>query len=312
MAKKKLGFSEQIEFLKNKNITIDSDNIGDNADEKEVREILEKRNSLFKLKTFSSGYDKDCEDKYIDLDFKTLHRFNILDTSFRALVLEISLMCEHLLKVKINYLCSTNSKDDGYEVVQGYFHEKGFPSEFVRYKRKNKNYYMANFMNRYANKIGEMAVWNLLEILTFSETIDFYNFYLDYFNKKTLRIFELKPVKSLRNAAAHNNCILHLLGEDMYMLEMDKEYSKNIKKFLDKHNMSQDIGRMFLIHDFLCLIYLVNKICPKGQLKEYAKKHTYDFFEKFEKKEWFKYPDSIKERYEFIKTATKLMFDNIL
>lgn len=309
MAKKKLGFSEQIEFLKNKNIRLDYNNIDDNIDEKEVRKILEKRNSLFKLKTFSNGYHKDCDDKYIDLDFKTLHRFNVLDTSFRALVLELSLMCEHLLKVKINYLCSTNPKDNGYDVVQEYFHEKDFPSEIVRYKRKNKNYYMANFMKRYADKTEEMAVWNLLEILTFSETIDFYNFYLDYFDRKTLRIFELKPVKNLRNAAAHNNCILHLLGEDMYKLS-DKEYSKNIEKFLDKHSLSNDMGRMFLIHDFLCLIYLVNKICPKGQLKEYAKKHTYDFFVKFEKKEWFKYPNSIKERYEFIKNTTNLMFNN--
>lgn len=311
--KYKLSFKDQIQFLNDKNILIDIDNIGDNINQTEVFNILKERNYLFKLKVFGNCYDKDKKGLYKNLDFKTLHRLSILDTKLRALILEISLVCEHLLKTKINYLCTTNINDDGYDSVRQYLKIKT-PNEINRYKSNKTNYYTKRFLDKYINNL---AVWNLIEILTFNEAIEFYNFYIEkYYEKnklKKLRLFELVPIKNLRNAAAHNNCILHLIGEYLHKLNNKytsnnkNGYSYNIKDFLCYHNMNQNLGRKFLIHDLLCLIYVFNKLCPKGQLRDYIKLEINKFFDKCESKDWFKTPLIIKSRYLFIKKAIKKM-----
>lgn len=307
-----LKLSDQVKFFYDKNILIDDDSNGDNINKKEVYNILEKRNYFFKLKIFSKAYYKDNKQKYIDVDFKSIHRFSILDTSFRTLILQLTLMCEHLLKTKINYLCTKN-QDNGYAIVQQYINAYGEPNEIKRNLQGKQNYYTEGFMTKYKNN---MAIWNLLEILTFSETIKFYNFYLNNYCKSSkLKIFELKPVNNLRNAAAHNTCMLYLLGTDMRLLNdielnpSDKnEYSKNIKDFILKHNLNNNITKEFFIHDFLCLIYLLIKLCPNGKLKTYARKDICKFFKKCEKKKWFKVTDKVKEKYIFIKKSTLLMF----
>lgn len=313
--KHKLGFKEQVEFFNNKNILIDVDNVGDNINQTEVFKILKERNYFFKFKTFNKCYEKDNNGIYKNLDFKSLHRFNILDASFRSLVLELSLICEHLLKTKINYLCTTNNQDDGYNSVKDFL-KNYMPNELKRYHNGKKNYYTESFMTKYSSNF---AVWNLLEILTFSETLDFYNFYINKYYKgkdlKQLILNELYAVKNLRNAAAHNNCILYLLGGNLQKLgnkytnnnQQPKGYSYNIKYILYKNNMNDDLGREFLLHDFLCLVYVFNKLCPTSQLKENGKKSIENFFINCEKKVWFKIPRIIKYRYLFVKKATKII-----
>lgn len=135
--KNKLSFKEQVEFFKDKNILIDSNNVGDNINQTEVFKILKERNYFFKFKTFNKCYEKNNNGVYKNLDFKSLHRFGILDTSFRSLVLELSLMCEYLLKTKINYLCTTNNQDDGYISVKDFLN-KYTPNELKRYYNGKK------------------------------------------------------------------------------------------------------------------------------------------------------------------------------
>ncbi|MBZ7980334.1 Abi family protein [Campylobacter sp. RM12640] len=314
--KNKLSFKEQVEFFNNKNIIIDINNVGDNINQTEVFKILKERNYFFKFKTFNKCYEKNNNGVYKNLDFKSLHRFGILDTSFRSLVLELSLICEHLLKTKINYLCTTNNQDDGYISVKDFLNNY-VPNELKRYYNGKKNYYTESFMTKYSSNF---AVWNLLEILTFSETLDFYNFYINKYYKgkdlKQLILNELYAIKNLRNAAAHNNCILYLLGDNLQKLgnkytdsnnQQSKGYSYNIKYILYKNNMNDDLGREFLLHDFLCLVYVFNKLCPKGKLKKLGKKSIKNFFIKCEKKVWFKIPRIVKYKYLFIKKATRII-----
>lgn len=308
--KKKLSFKEQIEHINNKNIDI--------LNEKDAFEILKFRNYYFKFKVFAKNYKKDDNNCYKCLNFESLHRLGILDTKFRSLVLNISLTCEHLLKTKICYLCTTNSQDNGYDCVGEFlkigkrniklnrildklknnkdktrykklkksnpYHYIRIPSEIIRFENNKFSFYTRDFMNKY---YGKFAFWNFVEILTFSETIDFYSFYMTkYLNKKVQPLkFELYSAKNLRNISAHNNCVLHHFGLNMPSV---KKYSDEIIKIFNTHQEKR-MFKKFLIHDFLCLLYLFNKLCPSNsKLRDYLIDDIKDFLDKCKKeKDWF-------------------------
>ena len=60
------------------------------------------------------------------------------------------------------------------------------------------------------SKLTEQA-WTLIEIVSFGDYLRFYKFCADRWNDKDLLndFYLMKDVKELRNAAAHNNCILN-------------------------------------------------------------------------------------------------------
>ncbi len=109
--KPKLIINEQIKHLKKLNITFE------NTTENQAKSFLAKHSYLFKLKSFAKNYRKDANG-YQNLDFEYLVKFSSLDSIFRSLVLELSLVCEHLIKTQICAISSENLRDDGYETVR--------------------------------------------------------------------------------------------------------------------------------------------------------------------------------------------------
>ncbi|MGG7074524.1 hypothetical protein U5B43_09815 [Campylobacter sp. 9BO] len=99
--KKKFTIEQQINHMKTQNIKFDL------YDEEKAANFLTYSNYYFKVKSFAKNYTK-IDDKYQNLDFVYLRKFSILDTGFRELVLELSLLCEHLIKVLICRSCSQN------------------------------------------------------------------------------------------------------------------------------------------------------------------------------------------------------------
>lgn len=293
--KDKFTIEQQINYMKTQNIKFSLYN-----EEKAIK-FLAYSNYYFKVKSFAKNFTK-TDEKYKNLDFAYLRKFSILDTAFRELVLELSLLCEHLIKVLICRSCSQNDDDDGYVIVQKYFDEHGLPSAINKYDGGKCSVYSRSLLDKYRQK---MPIWVLVEILDFGELILFYNLYKENYNiDNKVSVFNLYPIKSLRNVAAHNSCILHTLT----MHPTKIRTSTTLKQLLHNKNIlsrRQNEIKIPIIHDFLCLIFVFSELCPNTEIKRKITKKIMDYFTKCEKRsEYFDHEPLILKRYLFIKKAT--------
>ena len=274
-------------------------------DEEKAANFLAYSNYYFKVKSFAKNYTK-IDEKYKNLDFVYLRKFSILDTGFRELVLELSLLCEHLIKVLICYSCSQNN-DDGYAIVKDYFYHHGLPSAINRYDKGVYSVYSKSLLDKYRQN---MPIWVLVEILDFGELILFYKFYGKRYNIEKVSEFDLYAIKSLRNVAAHNSCSLHTLT----MRPTKTKTSTTLKQILRNNKILSRRGneiKIHLIHDFLCLILVFSKLCPNTEIKKILTKKIIIFFKRCEKRsEYFEHEPLIVERYKFVKKATYTILRN--
>ena len=300
--KEKFTIEQQINYMKTQNIKFNL------YDEEKAEKFLAYSNYYFKVKCFAKNFTK-TDEKYKNLDFAYLRKFSILDTAFRDLTLELSLLCEHLIKVLICRSCSQNDDDDGYVIVQKYFDEHELPSAINRYDDGVYSVYSKSLLDKYRSN---MPIWVLVEILDFGELISFYNFYTENYNiDKKVSVFNLYTIKSLRNIAAHNNCVLHTLTippiKEMNTSTTLKQILRN-KKILSRNENEIKIP---LIHDFLCLIFVFSELCPNTEIKRKITKKIMDYFTKCEKRsEYFNDEPLILKRYLFIKKATYAILRN--
>ena len=129
-----------------------------------------------------------------------------------------------LKRTKIALFLSLDKKENGYSIV------KDFMSRYPYIKQEicNKRYstYVGELINKYftfktnTNSDGtkstvidsnECPVWAFMEIIGFGDYIRFYDFYYSTHTDIPIPEGPLNLVKSLRNACAHNNCLIHNL-----------------------------------------------------------------------------------------------------
>ena len=125
---------------------------------------------------------------------------------------------EHYLKIRILNTIEEISEEDGYKIVNLYlekdFNDKERPKRVHESIRKKvSNEYYQKIFSKYDldkdTKIENIPIWEFLEIITFGELINFFDFFTKYYvlddNKY---IFILREVNKLRNTVAHNSCVL--------------------------------------------------------------------------------------------------------
>ena len=78
--------------------------------------------------------------------------------------------------------------------------------------------FLANRINIYCGDIiakyeDAFPLWAFIEIVPFGRLVAFYGFYADRFSDKSMKdtFYRLLTCKEIRNASAHNNCILNNL-----------------------------------------------------------------------------------------------------
>ena len=174
--KQKLSVTDQVKRLEDKGISF-------NVFCKErAEDYLTSNNYYYKLTSFRKNFRKHPDGvnkgKYVNLDFAYLVDLAIIDNYLRGIILEIALDIEHYSKLKLLHRLENDEAEDG-DIIQHY----------------NGNY----------------PAWTLIEIVSFGDYLRFYKFCADRWNDKDLLndFYLMKDVKELRNAAAHNNCILN-------------------------------------------------------------------------------------------------------
>ena len=130
---------------------------------------------------------------------------------------------EHYLKIRILNSIEEIEEENGYNIVNLYlekdFNDEKFPQKIHdSIRKKVSNSYYQKIFSKYDldknKKIENIPIWEFLEIITFGELINFFEFYTKKYKLEDSKyIFILREINKLRNAVAHNSCVLSELDK---------------------------------------------------------------------------------------------------
>jgi hypothetical protein len=295
--KPKLTIKKQIEYLKTKGVKFEI------VDEMKAGVFLIQNTYFFKLKTYCENYQKDVTGKYVDLDFAYLVDLSTIDMHLRRFALRLTLDIEHMLKTKL--LADFNQSDfDGYNEIALFLDTqdgskvKKFIEQQAKDAKDNKNY-SPNSPMLLEQDLSDLPIWRFVEVIQFGHLISFCNhFYqLLYKTNENNRIKDkskfieidracqnyesikhsLFNVKCLRNASAHNNCILQLREDNasikkttyQFLFQNSLSTKAQINTFLRNHTIS----------DFITSLLVINAVCSSDAIKYYCFAELKELFE---------------------------------
>ncbi len=315
--KGKLDIAEQIRHMESKGIQF-------NIEDKVFAEDYLKNNTYyFKLKAYEKLYNVspsgDNEGKYINLEFAYLRDLATIDSLIRKQILSIAIDIEHYLKVKL--LNDFNeSPEDGYKIIEELFsHDKEHFDNEIETKLHGRT--CSDLVQKYKDNF---AIWNFVEIIGFKDFTDLYALFYKRNcaqfckSKKTEKFkgeyyYLTNPVRLLRNAAAHNNCLLIGLNKSP---DTDFNFEHKISRFLSDNGIKNpSLNRQLskpVIHDFCVMLYLYSMIAPKS-----AQIHTFGSLKQLfegriiKNKEYYKNNSLIVSAYEFMIKVINIFNDGI-
>lgn len=292
----KLSIPQQIEHMKKKGISFSL------CSEIEARKFLAEHNYYFKLKAYAHNFDRYKDPtknrQYINLDFAHLKDLSTIDAHFRKVILSMCIDLEHFLKVRmLNHFNMVD--EDGYEIVREFFKmQPGLEDEIEKKTNTSTCHNIA------AKRHGHWAIWNVIELLSFGPFIDLYSLFYSRYDFKDTGVELLYSIKMIRNAAAHNNCLIN---------QMRAPYSRPIKPSYELRNMINRLSSARpdrvkdrlqhpTIHDFLALVILYDKIVPEPTRSKGLRDIKVLFDERMPRhKEYYEKQQGLLVSYRFVK-----------
>lgn len=317
MSKPKLTAQQLVDKMKNeKGITFQY------ISEEDAVKFLKEKNNYYRLAAYRKNYDKrmngEHKGTYIGLDFAYLVDLSVIDMHLRNLIFKMCLDVEHDLKVQLLNDITSDPDEDGYDIVSEFINANEclkaeiFKKRFSTYVGDLINKFFAFETHENANHgtiIDEVEIrcpiWAFLEIISFGTFIRLYDYYYDV--NSPIKIGLLNSVKSLRNACAHNNCIIHNLRSG------STRPSKTVSQFVGKiPNISRDTRQRFLsvrpIFEFCSLLVVYDNI-----VSDTVKSHRYNELSALVNERMAKHEDYYCEQlilsssYDFIKKVTDFL-----
>ena len=301
----KLSIPAQIKDMKEAGITFD------NVSEVDARRYLEQYTYYFRIKAYAKNYEKyigtEKQGQYINLDFAYLVDLAEIDSRLKKIILDMAFDIEHFLKVKL--LSDFNTTyEDGYEIILDLFAMQPELCESIADKTKSPH--CSDLIKKYKD---EWALWNIVEVLTFGQFITLYRLFYARNNFKNTYISLLLPVNMIRNAAAHNNCLINRLrppygGRVSPCYELRNELLQNtvISKSILEKRLSHPA-----INDFSALLYLYSLIVPAKVRESSTNKLTELFNNRIpQNKEYYVKNESLRATYGFVLNVLHCFIDN--
>lgn len=264
----KLSIDEQTIDMKKKGITFV------HSDEENAKRFLKHNTYYFKLKSYERNYDKynttPKKGQYINLDFSYLKELSTLDMYLRKIILSMALDIEHALKVQLLFDLSTNPHEDGYTIVKEYLEQDFTTVKTIRNKIGKSA--VSDLVQKRSIENDSYALWEIVEVLSFGHFIELYQLYYSKYPSKNDFSSYLWSLKFLRNAAAHNNCLLNSIRSP-YNIVLHK--NKNILFEISKIKTISEKSRTTwmknpVIHDFIILVYVYLNVIKSSGIKQHG------------------------------------------
>lgn len=304
----KLTIEEQIQDMVNKNIKFEV------CSKEEAAKFLKYNNYYFKLKSYARNYNINSQTKkYYNLDFAYLVELSKLDMLIRKIILELSLDVEHYLKVRLMNDLSNNTEEDGYNIVRLFL--QYYPNAQADIRSKADKYsFCSDLAEKHLDECGEpqkLAVWNIVELFSFGNFMELYKLYYQTYPSFNYSDY-LKSIKFIRNAAAHNNCMLSTLKKPNSLKKFSKTKKlANILGKIPEYRELDNTDAMMknpIIHDFVTLLFVYNDIMKVSATKNARNRKMEEICYLFcdadgrikKNKYYFEKNPYIKESYLFI------------
>lgn len=236
----------------------------------EAVRFLRENNYYFRVTSYEGNYASyiDKNQRYVNLEFAYLTELSNLDMYLREHIINICLDIEHCLKVRLLHEIEKNPLEDGYDIVDDFLNIPANSYVIDEIKRKQKSAYCGDLIKHYFNPVlvngkydCDFPVWAFLEVISFGTFTDFYQFYLQRCGNVKGSLVSLFPyVRSLRNACAHSNCILHDMSANV-----NTNPNKLVEKFvmgiptIGKGMRTKKLSNRFDL-EFVALVYLFSDI----------------------------------------------------
>ncbi len=298
--------NELISHMEHKGIKFDI------ASKKDAELFLQDHNYYMKLASYRANYDKYTDNdtgnntdngKYINLDFAYLQELSTIDMHFRYLILQMCLDIEHALKTRLLKDIEDNSKEDGYDIIRRFF---------TKYERSCKDI-NKHKSSEYCRELIEkyypyFPAWVFVELISFGDMVKLYEFYNKRYPKRLKDGELLYSIRDLRNATAHNNCLINKLKKG------SNKPSVKIIKFVSqisgigKSMRTNKLSNKFL-YDFISLLYVYNEFINVEAIKNKRFKQLQEFFSNrvIRNKTYFYKNECIKTAYLFLKKIVDYM-----
>lgn len=290
--------------------------------EEDAKEYLDKNNNYFKLTSYRKNYPKitdgEREGQYDNLDFAHLIELARLDVEVRHILLKMCLDIEHFLKVRLIKAVESNldpDGEDGYKIVIDFltdasgadFGERAekiskrskAASQKLRMNRKNP--YCEGLIQKYQN---EMPIWAFVEMISFGDLEDLVSFYSESTGwQLPVDKQSLDRVRQIRNAAAHNNCIIN----DLRPGEKPSKTPPFITQFVSGAGVGENMREKKLsnkrINQIVHLLYVYDKVVASENTRKIRMTEVNDLINNrmMCNKEYFRHNDLLTSSYEFFR-----------
>ena len=296
------SIEQQIEKMKEKGIKFNIIN------EDAAKEFLKNHNYYFKLGSYRKNYDKYelgvNKGKYVNLEFAYLQELSTIDCHLRYLILELCLDIEHALKLMLINDIEKNPDKDSKNIVQQWDASYSVVSHIYIQKGKSYN---RDLVIKYH---PEYPIYAILELISFGELCKLIEFYHKKYPKRLVfHTSLLYPIRNLRNACAHNACLINNLRRvsddkpNPYLLKELQSFKSISNSSINKKLKCQEI------HDLMCLIYLYPIVIHSRRQKDKALTLIRDLVESRMRKhrDYFEKNNVISSFYYFTLMACRLL-----
>ena len=269
--------------------------------EEEAAVFLAKHNYFFRLKQYADFGEKTKSGKFTNVDFGQMVELSTVDMFLRKLILKMTLDFEHYLKVKIINDSQENPSDDGYAVVESFLETHNRVRHLIENLNNSSNFYNRQVFDKYKEKT---SVWSIVEILGFSDFIDFYAHYYQYFHLKCEYTPHFDSVRRLRNAAAHNTCMIsNLKPQNWFKSDIEINFELLGAKLEVGNGVISSCLKVPVLNDFAVMLSNYVKLISSPKIKEKTLEEMQDFFNgrMILHKDYFENVNEIKNAYHFAK-----------
>ena len=247
------------------------------VDKSQAIAYLSTTNNYLRTASYRKNYLKHSSGpkagKYIDLDFAYLAELSKLDMHLRSYLLKMSIALEHALKVNLLTVFENQPLEDGYSIVTEYL---GLNPKVIRsIESKIDTIFTGGLIDKYFDlcyvcdatstqtriENSDCPIWVLVELLSFGELLNLYDYCAQKYSLPPPEWNVLNPVKSLRNACAHNNCILFCLTPDCEKTQPPIAISQFVSK-MDYIGVEERKKKLSCrpLFEVTCLLYMYRKV----------------------------------------------------